>query len=63
MSQSNPVEVRTNARASTKATAWIGRTHIATVWAEDGQRHAKAELMLTPQELRWLADAVDAWAP
>lgn len=33
---SNPVEVRTNARASTKATAWIGRTHIATVWAEDG---------------------------
>ena len=30
MSQSNPVEIRTNARAST---------------------------------LRWLADAVDAWAP
>jgi hypothetical protein len=56
------IEIRTDLRSRTKATAMLGRDEIAVFWRDTLPAHAKIYHMMTAPELRAVADALDRWA-
>jgi hypothetical protein len=55
------IEIRTDLRSRTKATAMLGRDEIAVFWRDTLPPHAKIHHMMTSAELRAVADALDRW--
>ena len=62
MSQPNPFTIEPSHRApKCKCTILAGRAVVGMAWHEDGKTHARLEMMLTPAELRHVADGLERW--